>query len=508
MGETGCGKTSLIIKLSQILNNGEELVEKIDIHPGITDEEINEKMKEMNKNAKSDKYKNKELWVFFDEINTCLSLSLLTEIFINRTFNGEKLEDNIRLIGACNPYRKRKELIERCGLTREDDEDDQLVYKVEQLPQSLLYYVFSFGSLRDEDEKKYIRSIIQKLFTKEEEKLRDLTTEAISKCHIFLRKSFGDDPSIVSLREIARFKTCVEFFLNYLLKKNKQTKDKLDDDTKKLYKIKSIICSIYICYFIRLTNEENRGKFDAEMQNILLKISNVYCEEKEIDEKNDANLFSKIKYQRLAIDLRDKNFQKFSELLKIEEEFLLEQIELDKGIGKNQLLKENLFLLFLAIVTKIPLIIVGKPGTGKSLSTQLIYNSMRGPYSKPKSFFTNYPKINQIYFQGSESTTPEDVNELFKKTENLYTNNKSEIYMILFDELGLAEKSPSNPLKVLHSKLEYGGKTEGTCFIGISNYSLDAAKVNRALSLSVPNLEDKLDQLKNTAKSIIESISV
>ena len=80
--------------------------------------------------------------------------------------------------------------------------------------------------------------------------------------------------------------------------------------------------------------------------------------------------------------------------------------------------------------------------------------------------------------------------------------------MILFDELGLAEKSPSNPLKVLHSKLEYGGKTDGTCFIGISNYSLDAAKVNRALSLSVPNLEDKLDQLKNTAKSIIESISV
>ena len=79
--------------------------------------------------------------------------------------------------------------------------------------------------------------------------------------------------------------------------------------------------------------------------------------------------------------------------------------------------------------------------------------------------------------------------------------------MILFDELGLAEKSPSNPLKVLHSKLGCGGETEGTCFIGISNYSLDAAKVNRALNLSMPNLEDKLDQLKSTAKSIIESFS-
>ena len=171
MGETGCGKTSLIKKLSQILNNGEKLVKIINIHPGITDEEIINEMKKINLEAKNEKYQGKELWVFLDEINTCLSLSLLTEIFINRTFNGEKLENNIRLIGACNPYRKRKELIERCGLTREDDEDDQLVYKVEQLPQSLLYYVFSFGSLEDNDEKKYIKSIIQKLFTREEEKL-------------------------------------------------------------------------------------------------------------------------------------------------------------------------------------------------------------------------------------------------------------------------------------------------------------------------------------------------
>jgi len=516
MGETGCGKTSLIKKLSQLLNNGLELVEIINIHPGITDEEITNKMRDMNIEAKSEKYSEKELWVFFDEINTCLSLSLLTEIFINRTFNGEKLEDNIRLIGACNPYRKRKELIERCGLTREDDKDDQLVYKVEQLPQSLLYYVFSFGSLQEKDEKKYIKSIIQKLFTKDEEKLRDLTTEAISQCHIFLRKQFGNDPSIVSLREIARFKTCVDFFEDYFLKKNDQTKNKIDDETKKVNKIKSIICSIYLCYYIRLTNEERRGNFEYTLREILLQIANVHCEDIKEDKKE---LFSQIRYQKLRDELRERNFQKFSELLKIEEEYLLEQIELDKGIGKNQLLKENLFLLFLAVVTKIPLIIVGKPGTGKSLSAQLIYNSMRGKYSKPKkgkkSFFAKYPQINQTYFQGAESTAPEDVEELFKKTEELYNiykkYNKNDdlvpIYMILFDELGLAEKSPLNPLKVLHNKLEYGGKTEGTCFIGISNYSLDAAKVNRALSLSVPNLEDKFDQLKTTAKSIVESIS-
>ena len=519
MGETGCGKTSLITKLSQILNNGEKLVEIINIHPGITDEEISKKMKEINEKAKKQEYINekknikKELWVFFDEINTCLSLSLLTEIFINRTFNGENLEENIRLIGACNPYRRRKLTAEKCGLTREDDKEDELVYKVEQLPQSLLYYVFSFGSIKKEDEKKYIKSIIQKLFTKEEEELHKLTTEAISKCHIFLRETF-EDPSVVSLREIARFKNCVEFFQDYFLKKNNQSKNKIDNDTKKYYKIKSIICSIYLCYYIRLITDEKRGLFDNELKKILLKIVNVYSEEKYDEDNKSKNLYDKIKNKKLKDDLFEKDIDQFSDLLKIEEDFLLDQIDLEKGVGKNELLKENLFLLFLAVVTKIPVIIVGKPGTGKSLSAQLIYNSMKGEYSK-NEFFKKYSPIIQIYFQGSKSTRPEDVTELFNKAENLYKSyikikkkdDAVPIYMILFDELGLAEKAPTNPLKVLHSKLEYDGKNEGVCFIGISNYSLDAAKVNRALSLSVPNLEEKLDQLKTTSKSIVESIS-
>ena len=63
------------------------------------------------------KEKDKETWLFFDEMNTCLSLSLLTEIFINRTYNGKSFSDNIRLIGVCDPYRKRKGNKEKCGLS-------------------------------------------------------------------------------------------------------------------------------------------------------------------------------------------------------------------------------------------------------------------------------------------------------------------------------------------------------------------------------------------------------
>ena len=53
----------------------------------------------------------------------------------------------------------------------------------------------------------------------------------------------------------------------------------------------------------------------------------------------------------------------------MEEAFLLNEIELDKGIDHNKSLRENILLLFISLVTKIPLIIMGKPGSGNSLSS-------------------------------------------------------------------------------------------------------------------------------------------
>ena len=78
-------------------------------------------MKEIDKEAKIQP-KN-EIWVLFDKINNCLSLSLLTEIFINRIYNGETFSENIRLIGTCNPYKIY-------GLTKQDDNENELVFSV------------------------------------------------------------------------------------------------------------------------------------------------------------------------------------------------------------------------------------------------------------------------------------------------------------------------------------------------------------------------------------------
>ena len=54
----------------------------------------------INEKAKIGSKQNKELWEFFDELNTYDSLFLINEIFIKHLFNELNLEENIRLIGA------------------------------------------------------------------------------------------------------------------------------------------------------------------------------------------------------------------------------------------------------------------------------------------------------------------------------------------------------------------------------------------------------------------------
>ena len=44
MGDTGCGKTTLITKLNQLLNNGKKTLEIIDINPAISDEFLCKKL--------------------------------------------------------------------------------------------------------------------------------------------------------------------------------------------------------------------------------------------------------------------------------------------------------------------------------------------------------------------------------------------------------------------------------------------------------------------------------
>jgi len=104
-----------------------------------------------------------------------------------------------------------------------------------------------------------------------------------------------------------------------------------------------------------------------------------------------------------------------------------------------------------------------------------------------------------VSFQGSDSCTSDGILKAYERAKKyLKTDASNLLPVFVFDEIGLAELSKHNPLKVLHSLLEVENKVIG--FIGISNWRLDASKMNRALYLARPDPDE--DDLKFTAMCI------
>ena len=56
------------------------------------------------------------------------------------------------------------------------------------------------------------------------------------------------------------------------------------------------------------------------------------------------------------------------------------------NIAKNKALKENAFMMIVCIENRIPLFVVGKPGSSKSLSKSMVLDAMKGDQSKSNLF--------------------------------------------------------------------------------------------------------------------------
>lgn len=104
MGETGCGKSSLIRNLCAILGAA---LHTLNVHGGMHDEDIIEWMTRRIEIAANMRDRNERVIVFLDEVNTCNCMGLFKEIVCDRCMNGVPLPDNIKVIAACNPYRLR-----------------------------------------------------------------------------------------------------------------------------------------------------------------------------------------------------------------------------------------------------------------------------------------------------------------------------------------------------------------------------------------------------------------
>ena len=473
MGETGVGKTKLLEMLATLYGKGKPNWRKLQIHAGTTDQDIVEFIEGVEKEYQLQENNKEKVWIFFDEINTCNSLGLITEIMCNHTYLGKKINENFVFLGACNPYRIITKNMKMSGLvyynTKEKNKLNNLVYTVNPLPHSLLNFVFDFGSLKPEDEKKYITNTIidilsrfkkkniiedfDKIEEKDIELIQKEIIESIVICHDFMRKKY--DRSSVSLREIRRFGIFFEYFIKYF---NKNNYESLKN---------SLNMTLYLCYYLRLNDKKCRNQLSKELENI---------------------------------------FKDFCKIPEYEIRLITEDMERDRGIALNRALRENLFTCFICIDNSVPLIIIGKPGTGKSLSFQILYNTLKGEYSEHDRF-KEKGKLYRYYYQGSGTSTSEGIKQVFekakKKKKNSEINKNKIITLVFFDEMGLAERSSNNPLKIIHYLLEKDTE-ESVPFLGISNWKLDAAKINRALNLSITDYEDT--DLEETSIAIAEAL--
>ncbi|KAK3713136.1 hypothetical protein QZH41_001215 [Actinostola sp. cb2023] len=164
MGETGCGKTSLVRYLAHTCAIPFEV---FSFHAGITEKQIFHFISSKDEEARNFQKEGKSMWIFLDEINTCDYLGTINEIVCHRSIHGKPLASNLVFVAACNPYRLRPPgRIMTAGLTGKTtlDEFSKLVYRVHPLPETMIDYVWDYGSLNAEDEKAYIRRMVERNF--------------------------------------------------------------------------------------------------------------------------------------------------------------------------------------------------------------------------------------------------------------------------------------------------------------------------------------------------------
>lgn len=507
MGETGCGKTRLIKFLCELRRSGvaTENLKLVKVHGGTTSEMIYTKVREAEDIASINKLDyGFDSVLFFDEANTTEAISSIKEVLCDKTVKGESLTANtgLQIIAACNPYRKHTdEMIQRlesAGLgyrVRAEETDEklgsiplrQLVYRVQALPPSMIPLVWDFGQLNDHTEKIYIQQIVQRVAEK----------KAIDECHIkwitdvlsssqkYMRAR-NDECSFVSLRDVERcMQAFVWFYDNHEmffaeLKKFENDRNVEKDEMRPKWPesrdpvLWSLVMAIGVCYHACL---ENKDKY---RQKISKSLPALYSPSKVMQE------------------------------ISLMQDLLLSGVPMGDTIARNSALKENVFMMVLCIELRIPLFLVGKPGSSKSLSKTLVADAMQGQAAH-SDLYKKLKQIHLVSFQCSPHSTPEGIINTFKQCGRFQEGKNLDEYIsvVVLDEIGLAEDSPKMPLKTLHPLLEEGciddeplpHKKVG--FIGISNWALDPAKMNRGIFVSRGDPDER--ELIESAKGICSS---
>ncbi|KAL9656856.1 hypothetical protein ABK040_004390 [Willaertia magna] len=404
---------------------------KILMHGGISPQEIKQTIGDIvKKNLENvEKYEDFVTVVFIDELNTTKAMGIMKEIFIDHSLDGVKLPKSVFFVGAINPFKK--------------EEDAEFV--VNPMAPSMEFIKFDYANLTPKQEEELLKLLLK---MEEKEKNLDETKSIEIQELISLGQTFVAEQRLkkirVSIRDITRANKLYWFLMdNDIL----YTEDSTSDDHKHIV---CLFMAVALAYYFRLKTDRRR-KFEEKVDDLIGKQFPQYLS---------------YKFRKVVNEQLDKFYAKAQR-----------QSFIPGGIAKTQAFSENLFCNIVAIQSVTPLLIVGPPGTSKTLSYSVASQ-------KKKGLFKNMKSVHTQHYQCNELSTAYEIELLFKSQVTMKRKFEqsgmfNEICSCFLDEAGLPD-SKKNALKVIHYYLDHPEISS----VIISNSQLDAAKTNRAIQLT------------------------
>jgi hypothetical protein len=371
-----------------------------------------------------------------------------------------------------------------------DKEMTDLIYKVHPVPATLRDFVFDFGSLSADEELKYVHSMstaalaqaLEQVFPAalseeyESECVRvnllggkyeisqlvpHWRAERIAEvCGVVARcigsaqawvREVERDPAVVSLRDVRR---CLDLALWFLSNFSR---------TPKYSQLgPSVVLGLAFVYHYRLRSLADRTELWERVAVVLR-----------------ATPARKLTGSGLEALRGASELQAVVKRLQLT---LCRRLYIEEGVALNDALLENLFVVLVCMLNRLPVFLVGKPGTSKTLTLQVIASNLQGQRSRV-AFWRRFPAVHIFPYQCSPMSDSLSIRHQFDMAVRYQSHAGSHaLTVLLLDEVGLAEHSPSMPLKVLHAMLV----DPPVSIVGVSNWVLDPAKMNRAICLQRP----------------------
>ena len=359
-----------------------------------------------------------------------------------------RIPENMTIVCALTSFiRKSKSEDELKGFIKDHPQrNQQVTHDVFPVDKRLLLHSWDIGML----ENSIMHQIICYKLTKShiEPDIAEHISQTILRCHDYIKRHIDCNEASVSLRDVNRVKDIIVFLCNYQNFREKYFNTlKFDDfvyenksDSMNInheYLLNATYISLYINYVYRIFDEGSGScgltpEHQSEMKHII-------C--------------STMGLRDRRLDIREHVQRR----IQFETDLILDRAEklkkLPSDIAVNRIFRQNILMIFLAVFSRTPLFVCGSPGSSKTMAVKILISAFMGQQLGPGKlqYLDGMPKVVKVEYQGTPHSETKELQNIFELAKSKVNINY--VPLIFFDEMGLAELSPENPLKILHEYL-------------------------------------------------------